>query len=371
MNTQHTNQNDANALERTLTLLVRIGVIFGLLAWCFLILKPFLMILLWGMIIAVAIYPAHDWLRKKFGDRPMLSAILLTLLMLLVILLPFFFLGQTLYDSVGYLKGLVEGGSLAIPAPPESVKSWPLIGNTVFNLWAGAQKDFGGFAMHYQSQLKDFLAWIISIVASTGLGILLFIVSVIVSGIFLAFSTSGGKFAHDLMVRLAGGDRGHEFADTAKSTIRSVTKGILGVAMIQSFLAGMGFLIAGVPGAGLWALLTLFFCIIQIGVTPVCAVVVIYMFFHATTTTAVILMIWCILISFLDNILKPLLLGRGASSPMLVIFLGAIGGFLLSGIIGLFVGAVVLALGYDLFMIWLRDSTSGATLPGRDQHPSS
>jgi predicted PurR-regulated permease PerM len=173
----------------------------------------------------------------------------------------------------------------------------------------------------------------------------------------LAYSEKAGKFIRELFVRLAG-EKGNELVDSAEKTIRNVSLGIVGVALIQSSLAGIGFLVAGVPGAGLWALISLFLAIIQIGILPVCLIIVIFMFITAPTLTAVLLMIWCILIGPLDNVLKPLLLGRGSKSPMLVIFLGAIGGFILNGLIGLFFGAVILSIGYNLFNVWLKESES-------------
>ena len=141
-------------------------------------------------------------------------------------------------------------------------------------------------------------------------------------------------------------------------TIRNVSRGIIGVAFIQATLAGIGFLIAGVPLAGLWALISLFLAIIQIGVTPVLIVVIIYIFSTASTLTAVLLTIWLILVGLSDNILKPLLLGKGAPVPMLVIFLGAIGGFIFSGFMGLFLGAIVLSIGYKLLQAWLDEKQS-------------
>jgi predicted PurR-regulated permease PerM len=354
MDDDKVNSTGDPVLAKTLNLLIRIGLIFGLLIWCFLILQPFLMIVLWGLIIAVSVYPFFSWLKTLLGNRGVLAATLITLLMLGIMLVPFFFMAQSLFDGISYLKGLLDGGKFDVPTPPESVKNWPIIGNTVYQTWVSADQNLASVILQFQPQIRAFLSWLLSAVASAGAGLLKFIISIIVSGVLLALAKSGGNFFYELFVRLAG-KRGNEFADSIINTIRSVTKGILGVALIQSFLAGAGFLVAGVPAAGLWALIALFLAIIQIGVGPVCIVVVIYMFFQASTVTAVALMVWCILVTLTDNVLKPIMLGRGSTSPMLVIFLGAIGGFLLSGIIGLFVGAVILSLGYNLFMIWLRE----------------
>jgi len=144
----------------------------------------------------------------------------------------------------------------------------------------------------------------------------------------------------------------------AEATVRSVANGILGVALIQSLLAGISFMVVGVPAAGLWALLCLILSIAQIGTAPILIPVVIYLFYNADTFTAVAFLIWSIPLSLIDNILKPILLGRGVKTPMAIIFIGAIGGLLNSGVIGLFIGAVTLALGYELFLLWLNAETS-------------
>ena len=150
-----------------------------------------------------------------------------------------------------------------------------------------------------------------------------------------------------------------------------MVKGILGVAIIQGFLAGAGFMVAGVPGAGVWAFLCVFLAIIQIGIAPVAIPVIIYMFYRADTLTAGLLMVWLILVMLSDNFLKPILLGRGAPVPMLVIFLGSIGGFISMGFIGLFIGAVVLSLGFKLFQAWLEtDSNHSATTARPDAFSS-
>ncbi len=168
----------------------------------------------------------------------------------------------------------------------------------------------------------------------------------------LTSAESGGRVARDLFVRLAG-KRGAEFADDAKVTVRNVVKGILGVAIIQALLAGIGFAVAGVPAAGLWAFLCLLLAIVQIGIGPIVIPIIIVMFYKANTVTAAILAVWLVLVMLSDNVLKPILLGRGAPVPMPVIFLGAIGGFMSMGFLGLFVGALVLSVGYKLFKAWL------------------
>lgn len=346
--------SENNEMGRTLNILIKIGLILGLIVWCFLIVRPFLMITLWGVIIAVTAYPLYWWLKHKLGNRKKLASILITSLVLLIILIPFGLLAGTFIEGIGSLRSVIEGEKFLIPLPSESVKGWPLVGGYIYQFWYSASQNIEPLIKQFMPQIKEFLVWFLGAAKSTGVEFIKLIGSIIISGVFLAYSEQGGKFIRELFVRIAG-NKGNELIDGAEKTVRNVSLGIVGVALIQSVLLGIGFLVAGVPGAGLWALISLFLGIIQIGVFPVTILVMIYMFIMAPTLTAILLLIWCIIVSPLDNILKPLLLGRGSKSPMLVIFLGAIGGFLLSGLIGLFFGAVILSLGYNLFHTWLKE----------------
>ncbi len=222
----------------------------------------------------------------------------------------------------------------------------------------------------YAPQLKAISLRLLELAMSTTKGLLIFALSIIIAGVLMANATGGGKLARDLFVSLAG-ERGNDFADVSTKTIRNVVKGILGVAIIQGLLAGMGFMVAGVPGAGVWAFLCLFLAIIQIGIAPVAIPVIIYMFYNASTLTAGLLMVWLILVMLSDNFLKPILLGRGAPVPMLVIFLGSIGGFISMGFIGLFIGAVILSLGFKLFREWLKTNSDHRITTDRPEAFSS
>ena len=203
-------------------------------------------------------------------------------------------------------------------------------------------------------QVAAFGRWLLATVGELGLGTLQFVMAIIIAGVLLANAQGSGHAARAIATRLAG-ERGADYAELGQATVRSVARGILGVALIQSLLAGLGFLAVGVPGAGLLALVCLLLAVVQIGPIVVLIGTVIYVFSTADTFTAVIFLIWSIFVALIDNVLKPILLGRGVKVPMVVIFVGAIGGLLASGIIGLFVGSVVLALSFTLFKAWLRE----------------
>jgi len=184
----------------------------------------------------------------------------------------------------------------------------------------------------------------------------MFILSIIISGILLASSSGAYHVSLKIFTRLTGDKQGQHFTDLAAATIRSVAQGVLGVAMIQTVLAAIGMYFMDVPGWGLWSILILVLAVAQLPPLLVLGPVVVYVFSVAETTPAVIFTVWSLLVSMSDGFLKPIFLGRGMETPMLVILLGAIGGMLMSGILGLFVGAIVLALGYELFMAWLNQN---------------
>ena len=339
----------ANALEA----FIRIGIIGLLAMWCFQIGRPFIQIILWGIIIAVALHPTHRKIQSALGGRGKLAAALITLFALILVILAGVMLSGTLIDGAKELSTAIKEGTLAVPPAPQSVKSWPVIGKPLHQAWRLASVNLEAALSRFKPQLTAFSHWLLSNAARTGVGILKFMVSIVLAGIFLTKADSGYKAAKSIGTRLAD-ERGVELVDLAGSTLRSVTKGIIGVAVIQSLLAGLGCLAAGVPGAGLWALLVLILAVAQLPTLLVLGPIVIYVFSTASMVTAVLFTIWSILVGLCDNFLKPILLGRGVQVPMIIVFIGAIGGFIKSGIIGLFIGAIVFVVGYQLFLAWLH-----------------
>lgn len=339
-------------VRRALEAAIRIGLVVLLIAWCYEIVKPFIVPMVWGIIISIAVYPAYCWLEGTLAYRRGFAAALVTLLMLVVLIGPTVLLAGTLAESARTLVTNLNDGTLMIPAPPEGIGDWPIIGQALERFWGLAPVNIAGALAEIKPQIAAFGRWLLSMVAGLGLGILQFVLAIIIAGVLLANAAGGGDTARAIATRLAG-ERGVEFAELAQATVRSVTRGILGVALIQSLLAGLGFLAVGLPGAGLLALICLLLSVIQIGPGLVLLGATIYVFTQADTATAVLFMVWNIFVALMDNVLKPMLLGRGTTVPMIVIFVGAIGGFLSEGIIGLFVGSVVLALGYTLFTAWL------------------
>jgi predicted PurR-regulated permease PerM len=356
--------NDKRFFSNALEAFIRIGIVGLLAIWCFQIGRPFIHIILWGIIIAVAIHPAYRKLKAIMGERGKLAATLITLFALILLIVPAVILTGSLIDGVQDLSIRLRNGTLDLPPPSESISSWPVIGNSLYQTWSLASANLTAALSKFAPQLKAFSGWVLSAGAGTGAGILQFFISIIVGGILLANAESAYKLAQAIGRRLAG-ERGAEFVDVAGATLRSVTKGILGVAIIQSILAGLGCLVVGVPAAGLWAMFVLLLAVIQLPPLLILGPIIIYVFSTANTLTAVLFAIWSVFVGMSDTFLKPILLGRGVQVPMIIVFIGAIGGFISSGLIGLFVGAIVFVLGYQLFLEWLDVEAEPTAAPSK------
>jgi predicted PurR-regulated permease PerM len=350
--------DDRTQLNLALEISIYIGLAILLSTACLLILRPFIPLLAWGIVIAVAVYPGFQKLQLALGGRGTLTSILFTVLVLAFLIIPVVLLAETLVEGVKTLAAHFKEGTLIIPPPPAGVETWPIIGAPLNSLWSRASQDLSEAVRSFAPQIKAAVPGLLSVSAGLGLTVLQFAVSIVVAGVLLANAQAACEVTCSLCSRIFG-DKGPEFQQLIGATIRSVTSGILGVALIQSVLAGLGFLVAGLPGAGLWAVTFLIAAVLQVGVL-VLVPAVIYMFAISSTTKAVIFLVWCLVVALVDNFLKPLLLGRGVAVPMVVVFLGAIGGFVALGLIGLFIGAIVLSLGYKLFLAWL-DQTPTAT----------
>jgi len=338
--------------RRVIDIAIKLSAMAMIILWCFSIIRPFILITVWAAILAVALYPLHEKLTALLKGNKKLASAIIALVGISIIAVPSINLSSSAIDSAQHVYNGIEDGTLKIPAADESIKEWPLVGEKLFNLWQDASQDIQKVAGQYPEQVKSLSSTLLSAVAGIGGGILQFIVSLIIAVVFMAKSASLHLGVSKLMRRLMN-DSGDRTISTTIATIRSVATGVLGVAVIQSLLSGIGLMIADIPGAGIWAIAVLILAIAQLPPIIILGPVAAYYFSVADTTPAVAFLIFSIIVSASDAFLKPLFLGRGMSIPMIVILLGAIGGMLLSGIIGLFVGAVVLALGYELMMDWL------------------
>lgn len=313
---------------------------------------PFVHIMLWGLILGIAFMPMHTSLTKFFGGRAKLASATIVIISLVIIIIPSLLFLDSIVNGVKGLREAYQAGTLTIPPPSEKVKSWPVIGEKVFEIWSAGVPDLKDFVIKYKEQLAGIFGKLASGMLSITSGVLQMVGAIIIAGILLVVSGAGESVRK--FFRKVAGKNGDHFADITKMTIGNVVKGVLGVALIQALLIGIGFLLADIPFAGLWTILVLIFAILQLPPTLVVLPVIIYMFSEKSTLPAVIWTVYLILAGLSDNILKPILLGKGAPVPMLVIFIGVIGGFIFSGFIGLFTGAIVMSIGYKLYIGWVN-----------------
>ena len=343
-------------LRRALEVTINIGLVVLLSVTCFLILRPFVPLITWGIIIAVATHQAFLRLQRLLHGHGGAAAALCTIVFLAVLLVPAILLTDSLVHGIQSVSARMKAGGTVIPPPPGSVATWPLVGPSLSAIWTLASTDLSEAIRKFAPELKSVVPGLISASAGLGLTVLQLFLAILISGALLAKAETAARVTRALSNRLFG-DKGPEYQQLIGQTIRSVTFGILGVALIQSVFAAIGFLVVGLPAASFWILTFLFAAVLQAGAI-VLIPAVIYVFAIASTTKAVIFLIWCVIVGLMDNVLKPILLGRGAAVPIAVVFLGAIGGFMGMGIIGLFIGAIVLSVGYKLFLAWLADSST-------------
>lgn len=342
---------------------IQIALIALMALWCFQIAAPFIGPIVWAGIIAIGVYPLFVWLQTKSGLSTGWTATLLTLAMLFLLISPTVMISNALIDNAQTLTEHLEDDNLTISPPPAGVAEWPLIGEKLHALWSQAANDPKAALGHYESELKGLAKWLLKTAAGASIGILSFIFSIIVAGVFMA-SAPGVKDTFIAIFNRLTGKRGMELTQLSLATVKSVVTGILGIAIIQSLLAGMGFVAMDIPGAGILAFICLVMAIVQIDILLILIPISIYAFTVSGTGAAIAFLIWNIAVGLANNVLKPILLAKGVDAPMAIIFIGAIGGMLLSGIIGLFVGAVIMVLGYTLFMLWLQPDMASAESSG-------
>ena len=345
---------------------IRVALIGGLAVLCFQVFSPFLHLTVWSMILAITLYPVHQWLARRIGRRPRLTSIILVILGVLLIVVPTWLLINSFADSVQRFVGAVQQNTVQIPAPREGLKQWPIVGPKIYDTWSKAHADLPALVQSMQPKLGDLARRALSMVASVGGSMLLFLVSFVVANIIMAYGDSAGRSGQAIFSRVAGSSKGESLAKLSIATIRAVAQGVIGVAAIQALLIGLALLFAGIPVAGILAIIALILGIAQVPALLITLPVIIYIWASGDYSTGAAIMHTVILLltGMADNILKPIMLGRGVDVPMPVILFGALGGMAGGGILGMFVGATALALGYEIFMNWI------ATDPNSDPAPS-
>ena len=340
-----------------------------LLGGCLLVLLPFVSTLLWGTVLSVSSWPLYRRLLKLLGGRRTLAALLMALAMICVILLPFVIIGATLGENVKELTAATQRWMDAgPPAPPEWLAKVPGVGQQAADYWESLAADSSKLLAVAKRFLEPVSGWLLHGGLALGRGLLQLALSILIA--FFLFR-DGGKAAERVgaAVDRIAGERGHYLLEVAGNTVRGVVYGILGTALVQAVIAGIGFLIAGVPGAGVLALLTFFLSVVPIGPPLIWLPAALWLFHQDSTGWGVFMLIWGVGVSSVDNFVKPWLISQGSAMPFLLIFFGVIGGALAFGFIGVFIGPTLLAVGYRLVAEWFatgRANVTGATVAPRE-----
>lgn len=353
MNASERTPEDPTRLRHATEVAVRLAVVGLLLYWCFSIVRPFAMPVIMAVVLAVALYPVYAKVEGLLAGRRKPAAAIVVLASIVTLLIPTALLSESLLDGARALSARVESGSIAIPPAPGRVSEWPLLGKPIFDLWSQAHANLGSVVEQFQPQLKALALKLVAVARDGAWAAVVLVIALLIAG-FLWIRREPTIEAGRAFGRRLGGDRGEAILALAGATIRTVAKGVIGVAAIQAGLAAIGLVAAGVPAAGLWALLVLILAVAQLPPLLVLGPAIVYVAAtHDGTATIVLFAVWSLVVSFADAALKPLLLGRGSEVPVAVILLGAIGGLMLHGLIGLFVGAVVLSTGHRLVKEWV------------------
>jgi predicted PurR-regulated permease PerM len=357
---------DKQFLSNAMASFLQIAAAVLLLFICYRIISPFLTTVVWAMIISVALYPGHTALTERLGGREKLSAIVLVVIGLAVIIVPTWLLAGSTIDGLKSLATSLESGQVQIPPPNDSVKDWPAIGGRVHDIWSAANANLEQTLNQFAPQLQALGQKVVRFAGHSVGTVFQFIFSVIIAGVLLMYAGDGKTVARNIVASLAGKERGEALTEMTIQTIRSVVKGVLGVALIQAALSAVGLIAIGVPAAGLWAGAVLVLAIVQLPPILVLGPIAVWVFSTTDGLPATLFLVYAIVVSVSDGFLKPMLLGRGVNVPMLVILIGAIGGAFSMGILGLFVGSVVLAIAYELFTSWAApdDESHAEAKPG-------
>ena len=348
--------------DDVIQLAIRLGLLAFLIYWTFVLIRPFVPILVWSIVLAVALYPVFGLLARLLGGRPRLAAAILTVVNLGIVIGPATWLGLSAVEGVKELAASLGAGNLVVPSPPQVVKNWPLIGPQLHELWTQASNNIRAALRELAPHLKPLAGILLALAGNAGVGTLKFLLSVALAGFLFPYGSQLVAAGRSFLYRIVP-EQSEHFLELAGATIRAVSQGVIGVAIIQSLLAGIGFKLAGVPGAGLLAFTVMLLAIVQIGAAIVLLPVIIWIWIDKDFTTALPLTLFFVVVGILDNVLKPLVMGRGLTTPTLVIFIGVIGGTLAHGIIGLFIGPIILSLAWELTVAWIRADRVAAPSP--------
>ncbi len=327
--------------------------LLGLLAyWSFVIVRPFLTLVLWSLILSVTLYPAFDWTARRLGGRRKLAAVIMTVLGLGAVTGPLVWLGLSMVEGLGTLSHRLDAGAITIPPPPDEIRTWPIIGERVHNLWSLASANLKSALSEAAPYLGPLRSLAREMAQSAATGIPIFLASLLAAGFLFVpapkLLENGNKLSRRILPV-----HGQEYMKLAGATMRNVSQGVIGVSLLQATLAGLGFFVAGIPASGLLALAVLVFGILQFpGLVILPAMV--WTWTVLTPPAAIALTAYLLPVSLINNVLSPIIMAHGLQTPMIVIFIGVLGGAIAHGVIGLFAGPIILAVSWELISAWLQ-----------------
>jgi predicted PurR-regulated permease PerM len=333
--------------------LLRIAALGLLLYACVLLLLPFVSIIVWSVVLAVALYPLFKWISVRLGGRPRLAAGLVTLLGLMVVIGPATWLTLGLIESARAIYDHFDLAKMSLPAPRPGVKTWPLIGEQLYQFWDLASTNVTSALTELAPYLKPVGTTVLSIAGGAGVGFLKFLGAILIAGFMFPAGPSLAEAARRVARRLASD--GDALLELAAATIRNVSVGVVGISALQALLVGPALILAHVPGSSLLTSAVLILGIIQVGPAIVLLPLVVWSWFVMEPSKALLFTVYLVPVGLLDNVLRPIVMGRGLTTPMPVILLGVLGGTIGAGITGLFLGPIVLAVIWELLVPWLHE----------------
>lgn len=356
---------DRTFVRRVILASTSLAILIGWAALCARFVLPFFFPVLWGAIIATAVWPLF---KLAFRERRKFGAMIFLLACLTLLLLPSWLAIESIANYTIQFGRRFAQGDLALPPPNPRVAEWPLVGDRVFNAWQRAFETPAVVVERFLPQVRPVGQWLMQSAGHLVGALVQSLFAVILAAVFLAQAERCVRGLTMVVEQLLP-ERGHQMTHLAGATVRSIAQGVIGIAILQSLATALGLMLVGVPGAAAWSALVLALAVMQLPPLLVLGPAAIYVFSTHSTVVSILFLIWAVLVSASDGLLKPFLLGRGVGVPTLVILMGAIGGMISDGIIGLFVGSVVLAVGYNFVVMTMR-SGSAPTAPQGSQTPS-
>jgi predicted PurR-regulated permease PerM len=337
--------------------LIRFSLVAFIVVLCARVFAPFTGIMLWALIMAVALYPVHQKFVKTFSCKQGRASTIMVILLMVGFGVPMFFLANSTLSRAQKAHHAVVEQTYEIKPPSASVQEWPVVGERVYQAWDAAATNLPELIKSNHDLLVEYSKDGLGMAMSGASSILKLFAAFIVASVMMAFGDSGIAGMKKIFRRACGPERGEGMRKLCTATVRSVAVGVLGVAIIQSLLFGVGFIFANIPAAGVLTFVVLVMGILQLPALLLSIPIIAYMWMvgDASTAVNVVFTIFFLIAALTDNVLKPMLLGRGVDAPMPVILIGALGGMITAGFIGLFIGAVLLAVGYQVFMGWVNE----------------